>query len=153
MKTWERWSFGVLSLVVAVTGFAYLWMKYALETGDPFAVVNHPWQPTMLHLHVLAAPALILLFGLILNSHILKKLGAYKKANRRSGLLSLGTFGGMTASGYLLQVASSETWLAALVILHVATGVVFSVTYVAHLLISVRLARRPRQWPQAAEVA
>ena len=28
--------------------------------GDPFALVNHPWQSAMLSLHVLASPPLIL---------------------------------------------------------------------------------------------
>ena len=61
--------------------------------------------------------------------------------NRRTGLLSLGTFFAMVASGYLLQVVTAEQLTQALVTIHVATGSVFSVTYAAHLVISVRLAR------------
>ena len=141
MKTWERWSFGMLSLIVAVSGFAYFWMRYFVVSDDPFAVVNHPWQGGMMHVHVLSAPPLILIFGLILNSHIMKKLAALKVPNRRSGIASLATFGLMTATGYLLQVVSAEMWLKGLVAVHVASGAVFSVTYVAHLLISVRLTR------------
>jgi hypothetical protein len=150
VKPWERWTFGLLSLVVAVTGFAYFWMKYLVVNDDPFAVVNHPWQSTMLSLHVLASPPLILVFGIILNSHIMRKLRAPKPANRRSGLASLITFGTMIASGYLLQVATGESALRVLLIAHVASGVVFSVAYVAHLIISVRLARA---WAAVREVA
>jgi hypothetical protein len=150
VKPWERWTFGLLSLVVAVTGFAYLWMKYLVVNDDPFAVVNHPWQSTMLSLHVLASPPLILVFGIILNSHIMRKLRAPKPANRRSGVASLITFGTMIASGYLLQVATGESALRVLLIAHVASGVVFSVAYVAHLIISVRLARA---WAAVREVA
>jgi hypothetical protein len=150
VKPWERWTFGLLSLVVAVTGSAYFWMKYLVVNDDPFAVVNHPWQSTMLSLHVLASPPLILVFGIILNSHIMRKLRAPKPANRRSGLASLITFGTMIASGYLLQVATGESALRVLLIAHVASGVVFSVAYVAHLIISVRLARA---WAAVREVA
>jgi hypothetical protein len=150
VKPWERWTFGLLSLVVAVTGFAYFWMKYLVVNDDPFAVVNHPWQSTMLSLHVLASPPLILVFGIILNSHIMRKLRAPKPANRRSGVASLITFGTMIASGYLLQVATGESALRVLLIAHVASGVVFSVAYVAHLIISVRLARA---WAAVREVA
>ena len=150
MKPWERWTFGLLSLVVAGTGFAYFWMKYLMESGDPFALVNHPWQSAMLSLHVLASPPLILTFGIILNSHIMRKLRATKMPNRKSGLTSLLTFGAMVASGYLLQVVPNETALKALVAVHVASGLVFSVAYVAHLVISIRLAR---SWASIREVA
>ena len=143
MKRWERWSFNLFSLAVAVSGFAYFWMKYLVEAGDPFAVVNHPWQAAMLHLHVLASPPFVLAFGVILNSHIMKKLRAPRMPNRRTGLASFATFAVMIGSGYLLQVATADAWLRGLVILHVASGVVFTLTYGIHLAISVRLVRRP----------
>ncbi len=141
MKRWERWTFNALSLAVAATGFAYLWMKYALPIDDPFAVVNHPRQTSMLALHVVASPAFILIFGIIFNSHIMKKLSATRLPNRRSGFVSLGTFATMVVSGYLLQVSSSDGWLQALVVVHVASGAVFSIVYAAHLVITARLAR------------
>lgn len=142
MKRWERWAFNTLALATALTGFAYLWMKYVEQSTDPFAVVNHPWQSTTLGLHVLVSPAFILMFGVILNSHVMKKLRATQLPNRRSGYVSLVTFVVMLLSGYLLQVSTSERWLQALVILHIASGALFTVVYVAHLVISAALARR-----------
>lgn len=141
MKPWERWTFGLLALLVSMTGGAYFWMKYMLVSTDPFAVVNHPWEPAMLAAHVVASPPLLLMFGVLLNSHILRKLRATGLPNRKTGLLSLGTFVAMVASGYLLQVVTTEQLSQALVTIHVATGSVFSVAYAAHLVISVRLAR------------
>ena len=141
MKRWERWTFNTLALAVVITGFAYLWMKYAVQTDDPFAVVNHPWETSMLSLHVVTSPAFILIFGIIFNSHVMKKLGASRLPNRRSGLTSLGLFAAMVISGYLLQVSASEAWLQALVVVHVASGAVFAIVYAAHLIISAKLAR------------
>jgi hypothetical protein len=141
VKPWERWTFGLLALLVSATGGAYFWMKYMLVNTDPFAVVNHPWQPAMLAVHLVASPPLLLMFGVLLNSHILRKVRATGLPNRKTGLLSLGTFFAMVASGYLLQVVTAEPLTQALVTIHVATGSVFSVTYAAHLVISVRLAR------------
>ena len=152
MKRWERWTFNALSLVVAATGFAYLWMKYAMQIDDPFAVVNHPWQTAMLGLHVVASPAFILIFGIVFNSHVMKKLSATGLPNRRSGFVSFGTFATMVVSGYLLQVSSSEAWLQALVVVHVTSGAVFSFVYATHLVISARLARY-RPLPAIREVA
>jgi len=141
VKRWERWTFNALSLAVVATGFAYLWMKYFLQTDDPFAVVNHPWQTSMLSLHVVVSPAFILMFGIIFNSHVMKKLSATRLPNRRSGLVSLGTFAVMIVSGYLLQVSASEAWLQTLIVVHVASGAVFAIVYTAHLVISAKLAR------------
>jgi hypothetical protein len=103
----------------------------------------------MLHLHVLASPPFILVFGIILNSHILRKLGATRVPNRKTGLSSLGLFAAMIGSGYLLQVVTAEGLLQVLVILHVGSGTLFTITYTAHLVISARLARRR---PSAAAV-
>lgn len=153
MKRWERWTFNGLSLVIAATGFAYLWMKYFIAQQDPFAVVNHPWQTAMLNLHLVASPMLILIFGIVFNSHVMKKLRVPRLPNRRSGYVSLGTFAAMVSSGYLLQIASSEAWLQALVIVHVASGTLFTVVYGAHLVVSVRLARTRQPEPVALEVA
>jgi hypothetical protein len=153
MKRWERWTFGLLALVVAATGCAYFWMKYLMASDDPFAVVNHPWQGVMLSAHVLASPALLLMFGILLNSHIMKKLGARNIPNRKSGLVSFATFFTMAATGYLLQVATGETALRLLVVVHVVSGIVFSAVYVAHLAISVRLARTPAARRLRAEAA
>jgi hypothetical protein len=153
VKRWERWTFNGLSLVIAATGFAYFWMKYLIAPADPFAVVNHPWQTAMLNLHLVASPMLILIFGIVFNSHVMKKLRVPRLPNRRSGYVSLGTFGAMVFSGYLLQIASSEAWLQALVIVHVASGAVFTLVYGAHLVITVRLARARQQASVVFEVA
>jgi hypothetical protein len=153
MKRWERWGFNVASLITTVTGLAYFWMKYAITTDDPFAVVNHPWQSATLTLHLLASPPFILVFGVILNSHIMRKLGVARVPNRRSGLLALGTLAAMIGSGYVLQVVTSERWTTALVALHVTSGVLFAGSYAIHLFISMRLVRRGIRVEAVREVA
>lgn len=153
MKRWERWSFNALNAVVAVTGLAYFVMKYLLATDDPFAVVNHPWEPTMLALHVVSAPVLILLFGIVLRSHILKKLVSKYQPDRRTGWISLLSFAGMALSGYLLQVASTPTAGNVLLVLHLATSGFFLLGYSAHLVIGWRLVRTLRPARSEAPVA
>ena len=132
------------ALAVAVTGLAYFWMKYALTSDDPFAVVNHQWQPLMLKLHVVASPIFILAFGIILNSHVLRKLGASGHSNRKSGWASFITLALMVGSGYLLPVSEEPLWIQALVAVHVASGSVFVVTYGYHLVATALLIRRSR---------
>ncbi len=135
MKKWERWSFNALHVVVAATGTAYFWTKYLLRSDDPFAVINHPWQPAMLSLHVLAAPVFIVFFGMLFHGHTLQKITSPTKSNRRTGWTSLLSFSAMALSGYLLQVVSNSTWLGALAWVHVSTSVLFVAGYTVHLVI------------------
>lgn len=145
MSFWERWSLHVTAWLVAASGLVYLWMKYFADSGDPFAVVNHPWQPAMLKIHLLSAPFFILVFGIVFQSHVTRKLRSRQTANRRSGWVSLVTFALMTMSGYLLQVVSTTAALRAALILHLASSGVFMAAYGAHLVISVRLLRAYRK--------
>lgn len=141
MKTWERQLFTATLLMTLATGLAYLWMKYFLTSDDPFALVNHPWQSAVLGAHVLLAPLLVLGFGIVLNSHVMKKLRANGSPNRRTGYVSLGAFALMSASGYLLQVMTSDGVLGALVVVHVASSIAFTLMYGVHLFISWRMGR------------
>lgn len=141
MRPWEHRSFNVASAIVTITGLAYLYMKFFMQTDDPFAVVNHPWQPSMLGAHLIAAPVLMLFFGMLFRSHTLKKIASPLRANRRTGWTSLTSFGSMALSGYLLQIVTSPAWIDALVVIHIVTSLVFTVGYVVHLVIGWRMSR------------
>ena len=141
MTRWEQWAFNLLHGIVAVTGVAYLYMKYLMAATDPFAVINHPWQPAMLSLHIVAAPVFIAFFGMLFRSHTLRKLVSPNAANRRTGWTSLVSFSTMALTGYLLQVASDPAWLSGLVWAHVSTSLIFVAGYGAHLVIGWRLSR------------
>ena len=152
MKRWEKYTFTTLSAILTITGVAYFWMKWMLQTDDPFAVVNHPLQPLMLQLHILVSPAFLVVFGIIFNSHIGRKIGK-PIPNRRSGMLSLVTMAIMTASGYLLQTVSQPLLHQLMLVAHLGSGATFALAYTVHLAISVRMwqhARRGQQQPAAA---
>lgn len=117
---------------VAVTGLVHGCMAYCLSPEDPNDLVNHPWQPTMLHLHVLAAPVWLVAFGAVWHAHVWPKLR--EPARRRSGiaLVVLGVV--MAASGYLLQTAV-EPWVRSLwVVTHVSTSIAWLVVLAVHVL-------------------
>ena len=59
MTRLEAWFLHVATILVGGGGLVYAWMRYFVRPDDPFAVVNHPWQPDVQHLHVLAAPLLV----------------------------------------------------------------------------------------------
>ncbi|MXZ71887.1 MAG: hypothetical protein F4Z04_10380 [Acidobacteria bacterium] len=143
MTWWERWSFNTLHVTVAATGVVYFWMKYLLATDDPFAIVNHPWEPAMLTAHVIAAPFFIAFFGMVFRSHTFRKLYSPDPANRWTGWTSLVSFSIMAFSGYLIQAVTSALLLSVAIWTHVAASVVFLLGYTSHWLNGWRINRLP----------
>ena len=157
MIWWERWAFNALHTVVGVTGFAYVYMKFVLVTDDPFAIINHPWQPAMLAIHVVAAPVFIAFFGMLFRSHSLRKLRSGSPANRRTGWTSIIGFSVMAMSGYFIQIGTSPAFINFSIWLHIGSGTVFAVAYSVHLVNGWRLkggpATPPSRNPETAPIA
>ena len=139
MIWWERWVFNALHGIVAVTGLLYLYMQYVLVTDDPFAIVNHPWQPATLSMHVIAAPFFIVFFGMLFRSHTLRKILSPSPYNRRSGWTSLLGFSVMAISGYLIQIAPTPALVTASVWTHLVSGLLFVAGYSVHLVLGLRV--------------
>ena len=140
MTRFESWMLHALAFLVTASGVLYFWTKHLVASDDPFAVVNHPLQAPALQLHVLASPFLVLALGSVLRSHVFVKLEGRTRANRISGLSALAGVAPMIASGYLLQVLSSPGGLRAALVAHLASSALFAVAYVAHAIVSFRLA-------------
>lgn len=143
MTKWERWGFNAFHFVVAMTGVVYFYMKYLITTEVPFAVINHPWESTMLSLHVIAAPFLIAFFGMLFRSHSLRKILSPNPENRRTGWTSLISFSAMAVSGYFIQVAATPALISAAIWTHIVTSMFFLVGYTVHLVIGYRVKRLP----------
>jgi len=149
VSPWQKWSLHGLILVNAGSGVAYLWMRYFIDNTDPFSVINHPLEPVMLQAHLLSAPLLLVVFGVVFQSHVAQRIGEHSLPNRRSGWLSFLTFGLMTFSGVLLQTLTDPILLRVTLIVHLASSGLFVIGYITHLCISVRLLRttsRPPVW-------
>lgn len=152
MSPFERWSVRLGSLAVILTGFALLWFQYGVESSDPFAVVNHPLQVWALKGHVLAAPLFMLAIGLIAVRHIWRHLVRGVRPGRRSGVLTVLSLAPMVASGYLIQVVVSEGLRDALVVIHIASSVAFTVGVGFHFVLMWRYLRDLRSETFCAQV-
>ncbi|MBI4444293.1 MAG: hypothetical protein HY645_00170 [Acidobacteria bacterium] len=142
MSRWESWILHLSMMLVTVSGVAYFWAKYLVKASDPFSVINHPLQPFFLKLHLISAPFLLFIVGILFSSHIAKKLSGGTPSNKRSGIVSLVTFPLMVFSGYLLQIFSDPLFLQISVLTHIASSALFIVAYSIHLAISIVLWRR-----------
>ncbi len=133
----------IANLAVAGTGLVYAWMRYAVTPTDEWAVVNHPLQPLVQHLHVLAAPLLVFAIGLIWSGHVVARLHNGRR-NRAAGLGLMVLFLPMAASGYLLQVAVDELWRERWIWVHVAASLAWIATFAIHQ-VTARFARSLNQ--------
>lgn len=138
MTRTEALCFHSANALVAGTGLIYAWMAYGSASDDPYAIVNHPLQSTLQHLHVLAAPLLVFMGGVVWRPHALDQARSGMPRRRASGMALIGLLVPMAASGYALQTASDESWRRVWVGVHLAASAAWIVGSLAHLL-----ARRP----------
>lgn len=140
MNRIEAWLLHLSTIVLTVTGAVYAYMHYLMKPIDPFSVINHPLEPYMLNIHIIAAPMLVVAIGIILHSHILFKIGNGSRTARKTGLILIPLFLVMAASGYLLQITSSSInriffWS------HLGSGSLWALVYGAHHLASLSVRR------------
>ncbi len=143
MSRLEAWLTHIATILLTLTGIAYAWMHYMMKPSDPFSVVNHPWEPYMMDIHIVVAPLQVLLIGMLVRSHILPKIQTEGNTARKSGILLIPLFIVMTLSGYLLQVIIAP-WKNILVVLHLASGALWFILYAGHYISSMRLRKLMR---------
>ncbi len=154
----ELWLLHAATALVGGTGLVYAWMLYVLKPADPDAVVHHPWQPHVQHLHVLAAPLLVFAAGLIWRRHVWGGWRSGQPARRRSGVALALTLLPMVASGYLLQTAVDDAWRKGWVAVHLAASALWLAGYLAHQLTPrglppARVRRRPAGFDARGDAA
>ena len=132
MNRFEAWTTHAATLLVGGTGLVYAWMRYLVHPADPFAVVNHPLQPCVQHLHILVAPLLVFAAGLTWHQHAWPYWRRRVKRHRRSGTSMIFTLVPMVVSGYLIQTAVDAGWRRTWVIVHLAASGLWLVVYLAH---------------------
>lgn len=135
MTRGTRWLLHAANLAVGGTGLVYAVMRYLMEPVEPWDVVNHPWQPHLQHLHVLAAPLLVFAAGLLWESHVRPRWERTAGAAGSSGRGLVWLLAPMVASGYLLQVATEPLWRQVWVILHLLTSGAWLAAFAVHWLV------------------
>ena len=141
MSGFERWLFHLSNLAVVATGLIYTAMLYAMESDDPFSIVNHPLQPQVQHLHVLLAPLFVFAVGLIWRQHIWNHWSRGVRQARRTGTSLLLLLLPMVASGYFLQVAVEPQWRTAWGWVHLVSSGLWVLAFIGHFSASFRRSR------------
>jgi hypothetical protein len=126
------------NLLVGGTGLVYAWMLYLVKPTDPYAVVNHPWQPQAQHLHILVAPLLVFAAGLVWQRHVWWQWKRGLAERRRSGLSLISLLAPMIVSGYLIQTSVDPRWRRIWVGVHLATSLLWLLGYLMHQMMGYR---------------
>lgn len=134
MIAWERRTLHASAAVTAVTGGVYGWFRYFGQRMGDFGPEPSPWQGTWLHAHVLVAPLLLFVLGVIVRSHLLVKLRAGGREGRRTGVALGLLLAPMVLSGYGIQVVVDADWHLVLAWIHGIASLVFVVGYALHLI-------------------
>jgi len=118
--------------LAASTGVGYGVLRYLWPREDAFAVVNHPWQPHLQHLHVLVVPLTVFALGALWAAHVLPARAA-GEARRRSGTAAWWLGALMIASGVAIQVLASPLGRAAAGWVHTAASLAWLTAVLLHL--------------------
>lgn len=128
----ELLAFWLAQLLVGTTGVALLVLRLLPVPEEAFAAVP-PSFPFWQHAHVLLAPVLVFLLGLLWARHAGPSWRT-GRPRRLSGIALLLLAAVMVASGYGLQVSVEEALRQAFRLLHTAAGVAWLATGGLHLL-------------------
>jgi len=146
------WTIHASTILVGGTGLVYAWMRYFTAPADEFAIVGHPWQPHVQHLHLWTAPLLVFGVGVIWRDHAWRYYRRQRANRRRTGVSMLLTAAPMIVSGYLIQTAVGDLWRQVWIVVHLAASALFLVGYAAHHVVArasrASPGRRPR-WTRA----
>ena len=132
MKRWEAWTNHVGWAVVAVSGLLYGVLKYFVTGSDPDSRLATPWQPSVLAVHLLAAPVAVFGLGLLFRRHALARWMTGERLGRRTGSLMLWLAIPLGLTGYAVSVLTGESarhwtgWI------HSAMGLLFAAAYALH---------------------
>lgn len=149
MNRFQRRLLWWSTLLTALTGGVYAWMKHMMEPVDEWAVINHPLQPWVLKAHILVAPVMVFAVGLVTMSHIWPLLKSGLPRGRQTGIWTAATFGPLVLTGYLIQAITIPLPLAVVSWTHLALGVVVTAAFLGH---RVAVGRRIRQRKGALQV-
>jgi hypothetical protein len=144
----QAWTAHLAALGVGGTGLVYAWMRYLCEPEDELALVNHPLEPTVQHLHLWLAPLLVFAVGLVWSEHVWARVRSGFPVRRPTGLLLFALFWPMALSGVAVQVAEGERARAIAVWSHALSGTLWCLAYAVHLL-----TRRGNTGPSPASTA
>ncbi|HET8900751.1 MAG TPA: hypothetical protein VFM84_02330 [Holophagaceae bacterium] len=134
MMALDRRALHATAAAAAITGGVYGWFRYFGQRMGDFGPEPSAWQGLWQHLHVLAAPLLLFMLGVVVRGHLMLKLRKGQREGKRTGLALGLLIAPMALSGYGIQVATDAGWHLALAWIHGVSSLIFVAGYLVHLV-------------------
>ncbi|HSG49869.1 MAG TPA: hypothetical protein VLA43_18745 [Longimicrobiales bacterium] len=153
MNRFQRRLLWWSTLLTALTGGVYAYMKHLMAPMNEWAVINHPLQPWVLKAHILVAPVMVFAVGLVTMSHIWPLLRSGLPRGRQTGIWTAATFGPLVFTGYLIQAVTLPVLLAVVSWTHLGLGAVVTAAFLGHRVAVARGIRERRGQLKVLRVA
>ena len=141
----EKKVFSWLSILIFIQGVLYFIAKYFMQVETQFGPRPHQLTSSLLHMHILLVPLLVLNLGYLLSIHILPKLKAKFTKRKNSGLVLLALMLLMIVSGYFLQMGFTPNINTIIGTIHSVVSLVWFVLFLWHSRKKLGLSTTPRK--------
>lgn len=135
MTNKEKRVFTSLNLFVSIIGVLYFIVKYFFKVETEFGIRPHALTSSLLHLHIITVPILLLALGYLFSIHIMPKWNSSNPKRSVSGVSLIILAASMILSGYLLQVALSGPNNEVAAIIHLVASFLWVFIYLWHLTV------------------
>jgi hypothetical protein len=135
----RRWLY-LCSVLLLVSGAAWLVAHYFLNGRDDFPGAPHPSEVWWLRLHGAAAMGFLITFGMALTHHV--RSGWAQRANRASGVVNLVVAIALALSAYGLYYIGDDRTRAAVSLTHWIVGLVAAAALPIHVMLGRRQSSR-----------
>lgn len=127
-----KWALYLSLGMLTASGIAWLIAYYLLATTTDYGVTPSPWQPWSLMIHGAFAPVFLVIFGMLIPTHISR---AFKtRLNLTSAMLLLAGLAALVVSGYLLYYCGDESLRSLSSVTHSSIGLLIVPTLTFHVI-------------------
>src|SRR5882757_10989705 len=132
LKRLQRYSLYAVLALLFLSGVAWTYWNYLAAPGD-LETSAKAWT---MKIHGAAAMAVLVLIGMLLNTHV--RFAWRARRNRANGSVFLSAFAALTITGYGLYYAGGEGLRAWTSWIHLAIGLALPILLLIHILLGKR---------------
>ncbi len=130
MNRWLRRALDAIFAVLWTSGCAWLVLQLFFRVEYEFGAVPHPWQPTLLLIHGVAAFFALFVIGWVAGTHVEARWRV--NLNRNSGIALLSLAALLSVSGFASFYLTGESLRAGTATIHEVLGVIVVIPAVVH---------------------